>query len=114
MARDGTKAATSGVLAATGLGSALALASCCVFPMCLAALGLGSSWLVPVAKATEPHSGVFWAAALLSIPLSVLSVAVASRTCTPGGICARRGFRLTIYGLAALSLVPLIVRYFFF
>ena len=114
MAGDGTRAAASGALAATGFGSALALASCCVFPMCLAALGLGSSWLAPIATATEPYSSVLWAVALLSLPLSVLSVAVAARTCAPGGICARRGFRFTIYGLAAVSAVPLIVRYFFF
>ena len=113
MAGSGAKAAASGAFAATGFGSAFALASCCALPMGLAAIGLGSSWLVPLVMATEPHSTLLWGVALASIAFSVLLVALSARTCAPGDLCARRWFRFTIYGMAGLSVVLLIVGYIY-
>jgi mercuric ion transport protein len=107
------KSAGAGLFAATGLGSAFALASCCAIPFGLAAIGIGSSWLVPLVRATDPLRTALWAVAALSIALSVAFVWHAARNCAPGELCARRGFRLSIYGAALLSLGLLAAGYFY-
>ena len=102
-------ARTAGIVAANGTGfaSAFALASCCALPMGLAAIGLGSSWLVPLVMATDPYSTPLRVVALACIVLGVVPVIRAARTCAPGDLCARRGFRFSIYAVAVVNAVLL-------
>jgi mercuric ion transport protein len=113
MAGNGTKATSSGIFGAAGFASAFGVAACCAIPMGLSAIGVGTSWLIPIVRLAEPHRQALTALALGSIVLSVVLVAVAARTCQPGDICARRGFRFTIYGMAVISAALLAVGYIY-
>jgi mercuric ion transport protein len=102
------KPAGAGLFAAAGFASALALAACCALPIGLAAIGLGSAWLNPIVRAAKPHGTLLDIVAIVSIAASVGLVTVAARTCAPGDLCARRGFRFSICGVALISLILLV------
>ena len=98
------KTAGAGLSAVAGLGSSFALAACCALPMGFAALGIGSSGLTPLVSATQPYTFLLRIVAAVSIAAAVLLVTFAARTCSPAALCARRGFRFSIYGIALVSL----------
>jgi mercuric ion transport protein len=104
------RAVTGGALAlvTSGVGAAFSAAACCGLPVILAGAGVGTSWLFPVAAVAARYGTgliLFAAAALLA---SLLLVARTPRTCVPGALCARPGFRLFV-GFAALSGLGLLV-----
>jgi mercuric ion transport protein len=84
-----------------GLGAAFSAAACCGLPVLLAGLGIGTSWLIPVAAAVGPAADALILLAGLLLLASLGLVARSPKVCAPGALCARPMYRLGI-GLAAL------------
>jgi hypothetical protein len=81
--------------------------------MGLSVIGLGASWLIPLVSVGTRYGGPLAIVAAVSIILSVVWVLVAARTCAPGDLCARRRFRLTIFGAALVSAALLAASYIY-
>lgn len=100
-------------LAAGGLASAFAVASCCALPIIFAALGLGAFWFAPVGAAAMPYDGPLTALAAAGLLLSVVFVVRTSRTCAPGDLCGRPVFRWSIIGMALAGALLLVLSWIF-
>lgn len=108
-----TSKQTTGItaLAAGGLASAFAVASCCALPIIFAALGLGAFWFAPVGAAAMPYDGPLTALAVAGLLLSVVLVVRASKTCAPGDLCSRPWFRRSIIGVALAGTLLLVLSW---
>jgi mercuric ion transport protein len=108
-----TNKQTAGItaLAAGGLGSAFAVASCCALPIIFASLGLGFFWFAPLGSAAMPYDGPLTALAVAGLLLSVVFVVRASRTCAPGDLCSKPWFRRTIIGVALAGALLLVLSW---
>ena len=98
-------------LAASGLASALAVASCCAMPIIFASLGLGAYWFAPVGAAAMPYDGPLTALAVGAFLSSVFVVQRASKTCAPGDLCGNPIFRRTIIGAALIGAALLVLNW---
>lgn len=107
--RDKVESGGAVALAGSGVAAAFALAACCAIPILLAALGIGSSWLVPVVSASMPFTGLLTAFSVAALAGSVFLVVRAGRTCQPGDLCARPGFRWSVIVAAAIGAVLLVL-----
>ena len=92
-----------------GFAAAFSLAACCGLPVLLPAIGLGTAWLAPVARATSPFEAVLPWLAGVALAGSLLLVLRAPRFCAPGSFCARPAFRFGILALTALGAALLIL-----
>lgn len=101
-----TSAAT---LSLGGLASAFSLTACCGLPVLLPAIGLGTAWLAPVARATSPFEAVLPWIAALAFAGSLLLVVRAPRLCAPGSPCARPVVRCGLLALTGLGTALLIL-----
>ena len=107
--QDKIKSGTAVALAASGVAAGFALAACCAIPILLAALGIGASWLVPVVSATMPHTELLTAFSVAALAGSVFLVWRARRTCRPGDLCARPGFRWGVIAAALIGAVLVVL-----
>ena len=86
---------------AGGYASALSAAACCGLPVLLASAGIGTAWLLPVARLAGPYADWLAITALALMAASLVLVLRAPRICSPGALCASLPFRATmIAGLA--------------
>ena len=104
---DRAKMAGAVALAASGIASAFSLAACCAIPFLLAGAGLSAGWLAPIVSASQPHAEILTGGSLLALIGSVTAVWAARRSCAPGSICSRPGFRWAITGAAVIGAVLL-------
>jgi mercuric ion transport protein len=94
---------TKGAIAflAGGYASALSAAACCGLPVLLASAGIGTAWLLPVARVAGPYADWLALAALALLAASFLLVLRPARVCSPAALCASLPFRAAmIVGLA--------------
>lgn len=103
---DSLKSTGAVALAAGGIVSAFALATCCALPILF-----GSAALVfaPVAIVSEPHTGLLTATAAIGLLGSVAVAATAPKYCRAGSVCARPWFRRAIAATALAGLVLLVL-----
>lgn len=62
---------------------------------------------MPIVSASQPHSEILTGGSFLALIGSLATVWTAGRSCTPGSICARPGFRWAITGAAVIGAVLL-------
>ena len=96
-------------LVTSGVGAAFSAAACCGLPVLLAGAGVGTSWLIPVAAAVGPAADLLMIIAALALSGALVMVERTPRTCVPGALCARPGFRLGVGAVALLGLALLLV-----
>lgn len=84
-----TPSVDAATLSLGGLAGAFSLAACCGLPVLLPAIGLGTAWLAPVARATLRLEAVLPWISGLALAGSLLLVLRAPRLCAPGSLCAR-------------------------
>ena len=103
---DSLKSTGAVVLVTGGIASAFALATCCAIPFFF-----GSAALVfaPIAMASEPHSQLLTAISVVGLLGSVGVAARAPKHCEASALCARPGFRWSIFGAALIGLVLLVL-----
>lgn len=101
--------AGAATLSLGGLASAFSLAACCGLPMLLPAIGLGTAWLVPVARATSPFEAVLPWIAGLALAGSLVLILRAPRLCAPDAPCTRPAFRFGLLALTALGAALLVL-----
>jgi mercuric ion transport protein len=104
-----TKSTSAVALVTGGIASAFALAACCALPVLLAGAGLSAYWLAPIATFADPRRGLLTALAVVALAGSVVVVLSAPPTCSPGDLCARPAFRVTIVMVAIIGAVLLIL-----
>lgn len=92
-----------------GLASAFSLAACCGLPVLLPAIGVGTAWLAPVARATSPFEAVLPWIAGIALAGSLLLVVPAPRLCAPGSPYARPAVRYGLLALTALGAALLVL-----
>lgn len=100
MRADGRSTGALALLAG-GYASAFSAAACCGLPVLLAGLGIGTAWLLPLARVAGPVADRL---ALLALALLLASFALVMRRpkiCLPGSLCASGSFRAVM--LAALA-----------
>ena len=107
--RDAARSAGALALAAGGLASAFAFASCCALPAILAGAGLGTAWLAPAGELGGRLGAWLATASLPALIGAEWLVARASRQCAPDALCARPAFRITIAGVAVIGAVLLVL-----
>jgi mercuric ion transport protein len=96
------------LFAATGFAAAFGAASCCVFPVLLGSLGLGSAWLASLGLLAGPYRHVLLAAAVVCLVvgggllLRHHRIAVA---CASGAACGRSMVTRLITGVLSLGAV---------
>jgi mercuric ion transport protein len=90
-----------------GIASAFSLAACCAIPLFLTGAGLSAGWLAPIVSASQPHAEILTGGSFFALIGSVATVWATRRSCTPGSICARPGFRWAITGAAAAGAILL-------
>lgn len=103
---DGLKSAGAIALLAGGVASAFALATCCAIPFFF-----GSAALVfaPIAVASEPHNQLLTAISAVGLVGSVGVAARAPKHCEPNSVCARPGFRWSIFAAALIGFILLVL-----
>ena len=96
-----------------GAVAALGASSCCVLPLALVTLGVGSAWLARL-RALEPFYPAFVALAIASFIFAFWRLYLRPAPCKPGEVCAspsvrrrqRIAFWLTLVAAHALILFP--------
>lgn len=96
-----------------GAVAALGASSCCVLPLALVTLGVGSAWLARL-RALEPFYAAFVALAIASFAFAFWRLYLRPAPCGPGEVCAsptarrrqRIAFWATLVAAHALILFP--------
>jgi mercuric ion transport protein len=96
-----------------GAVAALGASSCCVLPLALVTLGVGSAWLARL-RALEPLYPAFVALAIASFAFAFWRLYLRPAPCGPGEVCAsasarrhqRIAFWVTLIAAHALILFP--------
>jgi mercuric ion transport protein len=103
------------LLAVGGFATAFGAASCCVLPMLLASLGLGSAWLSNLALLAAPHRLVLAAAVVCLVGGGgmVLWGRRAAIACAPGAACGRSVVTGLIMRVLSLGVVLTVLGYVF-
>jgi mercuric ion transport protein len=96
-------------LVTSGIGAAFSAAACCGLPVILAGVGIGTSWLIPIAAAVGPIADLLTVFAGLALLASFGLVLRRPKVCMPGALCARPLFRVGIGSAALLGLALLLV-----
>jgi len=96
-------------LVSAGLASAFSLAACCALPVLMASAGIGSAWLGPIVTTTQPYATSLTLVSVAALLGSVAVTGNAAKHCRPGSLCARSGFRASVFGLAAVGFVLLLM-----
>jgi mercuric ion transport protein len=86
---------------AGGMASAFSAAACCGLPVLLAGAGIGTAWLLPLARIAGPHADWLSLLALALLLASFVLVVRRPKQCAAGALCARPAFRVGM--LAALA-----------
>lgn len=100
MGADGRSTGAVALLAG-GVASAFSAAACCGLPVLLAGAGIGTAWLLPLARLAGAHAEALSLLALGLLLASLVLVLRRPRVCAPDAMCARPFFRLSM--LAALA-----------
>lgn len=100
MRADGRSTGAFALLAG-GYASAFSAAACCGLPVLLASAGLGTAWLLPVARVAGPFADWLALAALGLLLASGMLLLRRPKRCLPGGLCASGTFRAAM--LVALA-----------
>ena len=106
------------LLTLAGLAAAFGAASCCVLPMVLSSLGLGSAWLFGLMLLVGPHRTVLLATAAAGLVGGAFLLWRQRRgtaaACEPGAACSPNpaARRVTTVGLA-LGCALLTLTYFY-
>ena len=103
---DSLKTTGTVALVTGGIASAFALATCCALPFLFGSAALVFS---PIALASEPHSQLLTAVSAVGLLGSVGLAARSPGYCEPGAVCARRGFRWSIFAAALVGFVLLVL-----
>jgi mercuric ion transport protein len=103
------QAGSAAAMAAGGVGTAFTAAACCGLPVVLTGLGVGTSWLLPIAAAVGPFADMLLVVAGLLLLVSLLLVWRRPTVCVPGALCARPLFRLGISAGSMFGLALLVV-----
>ncbi len=101
--------AGAATLSLGGLAGAFSLTACCGLPVLLPAIGVGTAWLAPVARATSPFEAVLPWIAGLALAGSLLLILRAPRLCAAGSLCARPAVRYGLLALTALGAALLVL-----
>lgn len=100
MRADGRSGSALALLAGGWL-SAFSAAACCGLPVLLAGIGMGTAWLLPVARLAGPHADWLSLAALACFAASAALLLRRPKLCLPGTWCAGAWFRPTLWAALA-------------
>src|SRR5215470_809285 len=103
---DGLKSTGAVALLAGGVASAFALATCCALPFFF---GSAAMVFAPIAMVSEPHNQLLTAISAVGLVGSVGVAARAPKHCEANAVCARPGFRWSIFALALVGLILLVL-----
>ena len=93
------------------MAAAFAAAACCGLPVLLAGAGLAAPWLIPIAAVAAPYRMALTLLALAAIGFSLVLVLRKPRTCAPGALCIRPGFRIGVVAAALVAAALLLIAW---
>jgi len=104
-----SRPAGTALLTLAGLAAAFGAASCCGLPLLLGSLGIGTAWLSGLALLAAPDRLPLLAIGTAGLVGGGLFLWRQSRTatCSPGSLCARPAYRVTMVGGLVLGVLLL-------